>query len=89
MDKSGTRKANTYSAYIELFKTDLGSKVLKDLIKSTFYLNTTHVPGDPYTTAFNEGQRALVARILRTANINYAHLTELMEQINKESTYGS
>jgi hypothetical protein len=87
--KSGTRKAQAMSAYIDLFKSDLGQDVLKDLIKSTFFLNTTHVPGDPYTTAFNEGQRALVSRILRTANINYAKLTQMMEQINMESQYGN
>lgn len=87
--KSGTKKAQTMSAYIDLFKSDLGQDVLKDLIKSTFFLNTTHVPGDPYTTAFNEGQRALVSRILRTSNINYAKLTQMMEQINMESQYGN
>lgn len=77
------------SAYVDLFKSDLGDQVLKDLIKSTYFLNTTHVPGDPYTTAFNEGQRALVGRILRTANINYGKLTQMMEQINMENQYGS
>lgn len=85
----GTKKAQAMSAYIDLFKSDLGQDVLKDLIKSTFFLNTTHVPGDPYTTAFNEGQRALVSRILRTSNINYAKLTQMMEQINMESQYGN
>ena len=87
--KSGTKKAQTMSAYIDLFKSDLGQDVLKDLIKSTFFLNTTHVPGDPYTTAFNQGQRALVSRILRASNINYAKLTQMMEQINMESQYGN
>jgi hypothetical protein len=88
MMKSGTRKANTMSLYVELFKSDTGDSVLKDLIKSTYFLNTTHVAGDPYSTAFNEGQRALVARILRTANINYGKLTQMMEQINTEAQHG-
>lgn len=86
--KSGTKQAKTISAYIELFGSDLGQEVLRDLVKSTFFLNTTHVPGDPYSTSFNEGQRALVSRMLRTANINYARLTRMMEQINREAQHG-
>lgn len=30
---------------------------------------TTHVPGDPYTTAFQEGQRALALHILGLAEM--------------------
>lgn len=83
-ENAGTKIAKTRSAYIELFQSDDGQTVLKDLVKSTGFMNTTHVSGDPYASAFKEGQRALVSRLIRTANVNYAQLTAMMEQLNRE-----
>jgi hypothetical protein len=83
-NKTGTARAKTITAYMDLFSSDLGKLVLNDLIKSTRFLTTTHEVGDPYTSAFNEGQRALVARIIRTCNMNHEYLKEMLSQLNKE-----
>ena len=50
--------------YRRTFNTDDGEKVLKDL-KSRFGYETTTFSGNPYETAFNEGQRAAVLLIVR------------------------
>ena len=51
-------------SYRRTFNTDDGEKVLKDL-KSRFGYETTTFSGNPYETAFNEGQRAAVLLIVR------------------------
>lgn len=51
-------------AYRRTFNTDDGAQVLNDL-KTRFGFEATTFSGDPYETAFNEGQRAAVLLIVR------------------------
>ena len=51
-------------AYRRTFNTDDGQRVLSDL-KSRFGFEATTFTGDPYQTAFNEGQRAALLLIVR------------------------
>jgi len=51
-------------AYRRTFNTEDGGKVLSDL-KTRFGFKATTFSGDPYETAFNEGQRAAVLLIVR------------------------
>lgn len=46
------------------FSTPEGKRVL-DRLKTKYYNTQSFVPGDPYFTAFHEGQRALVSDILK------------------------
>jgi len=43
----------------QLFLSPDGKKVF-DLLVTEFADRVSHVPGDPYTSAFNEGQRSVV-----------------------------
>ncbi len=51
-------------AYRRTFNTDDGEQVLSDL-KKRFAFETTTFSGDPYQSAFNEGQRAAILLIVR------------------------
>jgi len=51
-------------AYRRTFNTEDGEQVLSDL-KKRFSFETTTFSGDPYQSAFNEGQRATVLLIAR------------------------
>ena len=51
-------------AYRRTFNTEDGAQVLRDL-KRRFSFETTTFSGDPYETAFNEGQRAALLLIIR------------------------
>jgi hypothetical protein len=51
-------------AYRRTFNSDDGQEVLSDL-KKRFAFETTTFSGDPYQSAFNEGQRAAVLLIVR------------------------
>ena len=50
--------------YRRTFNTEDGERVLSDL-KSRFGFEATTFTGDPYQTAFNEGQRAALLLIVR------------------------
>ena len=43
---------------------------MADLIKTAGYWNPSHTPGDPYQTAFNEGQRRIIGRIIKMSNMS-------------------
>ena len=51
-------------AYWRTFNSEDGEQVLSDL-KKRFAFETTTFSGDPYQSAFNEGQRAAVLLIVR------------------------
>jgi hypothetical protein len=51
-------------SYRRTFNTDDGERVLRDL-KTRFGFEATTFSGDPYQSAFNEGQRAAVLLIVR------------------------
>lgn len=51
-------------AYHEIFNTQPGQIVLHDLLRFGFIFQTTHVPGDPNLSAFNEGRRSVALRVL-------------------------
>lgn len=53
----------TRRAYLAVFTSDAGKKVLNDL-RVAFYDRTSVVPGDPYLTHVCEGERTVILRIL-------------------------
>lgn len=54
--------------YSIAFGTDQGKRVLEDMRRS-YCKRTSHVDGDPYTTAFNEGRRDVVLSIERALEV--------------------
>jgi hypothetical protein len=50
-------------AYLRTFDTEDGKIVLKDLEARCGYNAVSHVAGDPYETAFREGQRSVILAI--------------------------
>ena len=47
-------------AYKQVFESDQGKKVLKDLEKRCSYHTTTHIKGDSHESAFLEGTRSVI-----------------------------
>lgn len=81
--KREKRVADTIAAYQKLFNSDEGKIVLLDLIKSCNVLNTTYST-DSHETAYREGERSVVLRILKTINTDPARVMELMKLGNQE-----
>lgn len=55
--------------YRDLFSTEMGKKVLEDMKKFMYYNHSVHYPGDPHETAFRDGLRTGVLRILRLIDV--------------------
>jgi hypothetical protein len=62
------------------FTTGHGRRVLTYLMQSYHVFSPTHTMGDPYQSAYHEGQRSVVLQILSFMNLNP---DEVQEQINK------
>jgi hypothetical protein len=48
------------------FSGPTGDKALRFLQERFFFYESAHVPGDPYTSAVNEGARTVVTYIMQT-----------------------
>lgn len=49
--------------YYETFSSESGKAVLR-MMRNTYFDRQSYVSGDPYATAFAEGQRSVVADII-------------------------
>ena len=56
-------KANLEDYHIAFEVSDTGRRVLEDMMEAHHFMDSSFTP-DPYTTAFNEGERNVVLRIL-------------------------
>ena len=56
--------SNIRNDYYNLFNSTLGKDVLADLKKFCHHESPTYVVGDPMHTAYNEGMRRVLLRIL-------------------------
>lgn len=73
------KKKEMLEAYRKVFLSPEGKIVLKDLMKSTYFYNTTQ-DADPTIMAFQEGQRALVLRLLNTLKMSHEHIERMIEE---------
>jgi hypothetical protein len=62
------------------FETPQGRRCLKHLMKISGVFSTTHVPGDPYASAFNEGQRAIIMKMVRFMNRDTTSIIQQIEE---------
>ena len=58
------------AAYRGCFGSGAGEKVLRDLYLFCRMGQSTHVQGNEYETAFNEGKRAVFIRIFHTMKVH-------------------
>jgi hypothetical protein len=73
-------------AYKRTFDSPDGKKVLADLFKSCHMMNST-MDSNPHETAFNEGARSVVLRILKTINTDVESLSKMYEDLETEEQY--
>lgn len=71
-------KREMLEAYRKVFTSHEGKLVLKDLMKSSGFYESTYNP-DHSVMAFDEGQRALVLRIIHTLNLTPAQVEQMFD----------
>lgn len=77
--KKAKRSLASVTQYQKVFGTPEGKKVLWDLMKSGGVLVQSHVAGDPYGTAFNDGARSIVLRILDKLKTDATQFEKIIE----------
>lgn len=66
--------------YSQVFTTPEGQYVLNDLMQVCHMLSPTHVTGDAHETAFREGKRNVVLRILQILGTDSEKLKEMINE---------
>ena len=84
MEKQAKQSLIVNSAYKKVFADEDGKIVLHDLMRSTGYNSTTFEPC-PYRTAFNEGARSVVVRILQTIEVDPEAFQKMISDMEDES----
>jgi hypothetical protein len=74
-----SKRARTIRAYREIFNTESGKEVLRDLCKSC-HIFTTTMDVNANETAYREGERSVVLRIIKTLNIDPLEYDRLMKR---------
>jgi hypothetical protein len=64
-----------------VFSTPEGRRVLRYMMKKYGFLRTTYIAGDYVTTAFNEGQRAVVIDLIGRLKVD---IKKLEQELFKE-----
>ena len=80
--KKQSQSSKIISAYKKTFSGPEGDVVLEDLMKSCGFFGTTFVPGDSHHTAYSEGARSVVLRILQTIEITSEEMRKIFENLD-------
>ena len=78
-----------HQAYINVFKTESGKKLLADLESSCYNTQSTFPSSnDPYRLAFNEGKRSVLVRIKNLSDpANIARFEEINKRNQNNNIY--
>jgi hypothetical protein len=83
IEKHNKRVLATITDYKEAFRSPHGQRVLQHLI-DMYMTKTSHVEGDPHSTAFNEGARNVVLMIIKKLKLDIGQLQEMLEHQEEE-----
>jgi len=84
-EKELKKRAAVIRAYRNTFTSVSGKIVLKDLMQTHYMLSTSFSSSDSHETAFNEGERNVVIRILQKITVNPNDLLKHIENIVEEN----
>jgi hypothetical protein len=78
------KRVDLVRAYKTVFSTYEGKQVLHDMMK-TFHILHSTMDGNSHETAFKEGERSVVLRILRTINTDPSELEKILNEQEGQS----
>lgn len=83
------RRLAVTGAYHTVYSTPEGAMMIHDLLREAGVLSVGHVAGDPASSQFNEGKRALGLHILQRLRFSEGALVKLAQlQGNQEIEEG-
>lgn len=79
------KREENIKRYQRVFNSEDGKIVLRDLMKVCHLADLSMLDGDTHETAFREGERSVILRILKTINADpYDSITEYFEDNQEE-----
>ncbi len=66
--------------YHQVFGSQAGKRILYDMMREHKMLSTSFSPGDPQVTAFNEGGRNVIVRLLGILKTSPEQLRQHIEE---------
>ncbi len=85
VEKVSKRSVAKVTCYKAFWNTPEGRKVLEDMILHHNVMSSSFVKDDPYETAFKEGERNVILRILSIIKINPKKMIKLIEEIERHT----
>ncbi len=79
-----SRHRQVPAAYRRVFDTPDGKLVFKDMARFCFAAETTHVPGDPQTSAANEGARCVFLHIAAMCRLSREECIDMIQQVDDD-----
>jgi hypothetical protein len=79
---------NLIGLYKDVFGNGAGAKLLAEWEKR-YTWRSSHVPGDPYSTAFNEGIRFLVTKCRTYVDTDYEELARRAAPLKTQTVFTS
>lgn len=76
----------TIKLYKSVFDSENGKKVLWDLMKVSGY-TTTNFDENPYKTAYNEGARSMVTRVINLVEMDASKIKTMLDEHRKADEY--
>ena len=83
VEKSARRRISKAVQYKKCFNSESGREVLKDLISFSGFISS-NFKVDPYETAFCEGQRNVVLRIMKFLEEDIELMRKRVREVNSE-----
>jgi len=77
--KLNSKMVANINMYKRVFGSEEGQLVLWDIMKITGFMEPNHVPGDPYTSTFHEGQRSVACTILNRMKYDLNKIDKLID----------
>lgn len=77
-------KMKLASAYQAVYASPDGALVIADILREAGILSVAHVEGDPGTSAFNDGKRAMALHVVQRLRWSEGELVALARQQTSE-----
>lgn len=84
--KRARKQISIIASYKEVFSSELGRKVLLDLMKDNHMGSSTFVEDKSDLSAFHQGERNVILKILHRMKTNTEQLLKNLEEAAKEAT---
>jgi len=87
LNKNAKKVVQMSKLYKDTFLVGSGKDVLADLCKAVGVFDSSFVAGDSHRSAYNEGAKSSILRILRTINMDIESYQNLFAEVQETEVF--